>query len=408
MKSNYKKLGTYIREVDIRNDADIKENLLGVSTQKIFIPSIANTIGTDFTKYKVVKRNQFAYVPDTSRRGDKIGMALLQDFDTAIVSQAYTVFEISDTNELLPEYLMMWFRRPEFDRYARYMSHGSVRELFGWDELCGVELPIPDITEQQKTVDEYNVLCNRITLNEQMNQKLEETAQAIYKQWFVDFEFPNEDGQPYKSSGGEFEETKGADIPKISGWEFDTIEKLGDVVGGSTPSKDVEEYYTTQGISWITPRDISKSGFKFIEKGEIDITESGYKNSSTRLMPKGSVLFSSRAPIGYVAIANNELCTNQGFKSIVPNEGYGTAYVYYFLKLNVSAIANEGTGSTFDEVSASMMRNIQALIPPVNIRKKFDELCRPFFLYQAIIEKTINILNDLKNLLLQKMTIMSR
>ena len=214
MKSNYKQLGPYIREVVEKNTQGQIEKLLGVSIQKCFIPSIANTIGTDMSKYKIVRRNQFAYGPVTSRNGDKISVALLQETD-CIISTSYTVFEIPDHNDLLPEYLMMWFRRSEFDRYARYMSHGSVRELFGWEEMCNVELPIPSIERQREIVAEYNTIVNHIQMYGQLNQKLEETAQAIYKQWFVDFEFPDENGKPYKSSGGEMEFNNeiGYDIP---------------------------------------------------------------------------------------------------------------------------------------------------------------------------------------------------
>jgi type I restriction enzyme S subunit len=190
MRSNYKKLKPYIRQVDIRNTEGKTENLLGVSTQKVFIDSIANTVGTDFTLYRVVKRKQFVYVPDTSRRGDKIGIAMLEMHDEGLVSQAYTVFEIIDHDQLDPEYLMMWFCRPEFDRYARFKSHGSVREIFDWEEMGDVELPIPSIDKQREIVREYNTIVERIKLNEQLIQKLEETAQALYKQWFVDFEFP--------------------------------------------------------------------------------------------------------------------------------------------------------------------------------------------------------------------------
>lgn len=186
MRSNYKKIGAYIRQIDIRNVEDKQDSLLGVSTKKVFIPSVANTVGTDFKKYKIVKKNQFTYVPDTSRRGDKIGIAMLETHDEALVSQAYTVFEITDTEQLLPEYLMMWFRRPEFDRYARYMSHGSVREIFGWEEMCDVEFPIPSPEKQREIVREYHTVTNRIKLNEALNQKLEEIAQTLYRQWFVD------------------------------------------------------------------------------------------------------------------------------------------------------------------------------------------------------------------------------
>lgn len=129
MKSNYKRLGQFIRQVDVRNSEGKEENLLGVSVQKKFIPSIANTVGTDFKKYKVVKKGQFTYIPDTSRRGDKIGIALLEDYEEGLVSNVYTVFEIIDEKQLIPEYLMLWFSRPEFDRYARFKSHGSVREV---------------------------------------------------------------------------------------------------------------------------------------------------------------------------------------------------------------------------------------------------------------------------------------
>ena len=142
MKSNYKKLGPYIRVISIRNK-DLKINkLIGLSIQKIFIPSISNTIGTDMSTYKIVRKNQFAYGPVTSRNGNKITIALSEEYKVAIISQAYTVFEITNHNELLPEYLMMWFRRPEFDRYARFKSHGSVREMFDWEEMCSVELPV--------------------------------------------------------------------------------------------------------------------------------------------------------------------------------------------------------------------------------------------------------------------------
>ena len=137
-KTGYKRLGDYIREVDVRNrDLEVKE-LLGVSVSKEFIPSIANTIGTDMSSYKVVKFRQFVYIEDTSRRGDKIAIALLQDFKEAIVSSIYTVFEVKNQQELLPEYLMMWFRRPEFDRYARFKNRMAVQEKFSVGKKCAM------------------------------------------------------------------------------------------------------------------------------------------------------------------------------------------------------------------------------------------------------------------------------
>lgn len=234
MRSNYKKLGQFIKEVSVKNKDLSVELLLGVSITKQFIPSIANTVGTDMSKYKVVEHHQFAYGPVTSRNGEKISVALLSE-EKCIVSTSYTVFEIVDTELLDPEYLMMWFRRSEFDRYARYMSHGTVRELFGWQEMCDVELPVPSIEKQREIVREYNVVNDRIALNEQLIQKLEDATQAIYKQWFVDFEFPisNEyaesigkpelEGKPYKSSGGEMMHSDELDLEIPTYWKVDSL-----------------------------------------------------------------------------------------------------------------------------------------------------------------------------------------
>ena len=166
-----KKLGDYIHQVDIRNKNLEVQTLLGVSNEKYFMPSIANIVGTDLSSYKIVKYNQFAYGTVTSRNGDKISIALLKEKE-CIVSSSYIVFEINDINELNPDYLMMWFKRPEFDRYSRYMSHGSVRELFGWEKLCEVELPIPSIEEQLKIVDDYKVIEERIAIKEAINNNL--------------------------------------------------------------------------------------------------------------------------------------------------------------------------------------------------------------------------------------------
>ena len=183
---NYQRLGNYIREVNIRNRDMRVNNLQGVSISKAFMPSIANTIGTDMSTYKIVERGQFAYGPVTSRNGDKVSIALLEDCDTAIISQAYTVFEVIDTDKLLPEYLMMWFRRPEFDRYARFHSHGSAREVFDWEEMCDVQLPVPPIERQREIVAEYETLTRRIRLNQQIIQRLEDSAQTLYRNTFID------------------------------------------------------------------------------------------------------------------------------------------------------------------------------------------------------------------------------
>ena len=183
MKSNYKRLGQYIRPVDIRNIDDCRYDLLGVSVEKRFIESIANTVGTDWKSYKVIKKGQFCYIPDTSRRGDKIGIALLLDKEVGLVSAVYTVFEVIG-DALLPEYLMLWFSRPEFDRYARFHSHGSVREIFDWEEMCNVELPVPPIEEQRSIIEAYKAIERRIALKRKINDNLEAQAITLFQQTY--------------------------------------------------------------------------------------------------------------------------------------------------------------------------------------------------------------------------------
>jgi type I restriction enzyme S subunit len=238
MRSSFKRIGAYVQQVNARNAGLTVTNLQGVSINKFFMPSVANVNGTDLSTYKVVYKDQFAFNPMHVGRDEVLPIAMLETDDPVIVSPAYAVFEIIDKQALLPEYLMMWCRRPEFDRNAWFTTDSSVRGGFSWDDFCEMLLPVPSPEKQREIVKEYHTIVDRITLNERLNRKLEETAQAIYKQWFVDFEFPISaeyaaaigkpelEGQPYKSSGGEmvFNEVLKQDIPK--GW---ADKKLGDI-----------------------------------------------------------------------------------------------------------------------------------------------------------------------------------
>lgn len=376
MKSNYKQLGQFIRQVDVRNTDGKEDNLLGVSVQKKFIPSIANTVGTDFRKYKIVKRGQFTYIPDTSRRGDKIAIALLLDYEEGIVSNVYTVFEVIDENQLLSEYLMLWFMRPEFDRYARFKSHGSVREVIDWDEMCKVELPVPEIDKQRKIVKAYNTINERIAIKRKINDNLEAQASAIYHSWF----------------------------DECSEWVKGSVSDFGEVIGGATPSKDIDDYFCSDGIVWLTPKDLTSTGKKFIYRGETDITNAAYRSCSTKLMPKGSVLLTSRAPVGCVAIAMTELCTNQGFKSIVPSKKIGTAFVYYFLKENKQLLESHSSGTTFMEISGNVLKEIPVSIPPEELTQKFADLCEPIFRHQEQIEAEIDHLLELQRTMVSQIS----
>ena len=260
MKSSYKRLGSFIKPVNALNDAMEVKELLGISNQKFFQKSHTNIIGIDLTMYRITRRGQFAYNRATTRNGDKISIALRQG-DDCIVSPSYRIFQVIDEDILLSEYLMMWFKRPEFDRYVRFKSHGSAHEFFEFDQMCDVELPIPHIDKQKEIVKEYNVLVNRITLNNQLIQKLEETAQAIYKQWFVDFEFPDEEGKGYKSSGGEmvFNEELNKEIPKE--WYYSDFKNITTLFSGF--SFKGEEYSLDSGISVVRGENVSEKRLRW-------------------------------------------------------------------------------------------------------------------------------------------------
>lgn len=257
-------------------------------------------------------------------------------------------------------------------RELRKISDGhSIRGSLTTKILKRLKIKVPAIKEQKKISSLLYSLDQRIETNNRINEKLEEMAQALFKHWFVDFEFPNENGKPYKSSGGEMVESELGMIPK--GWEVGTIKDIGEVVGGGTPSKKKNDYYTSNGIPWITPKDLSGFNKRYIKKGSIDITHKGYKNSSAKMLPKGSVLFSSRAPIGYIAIASNEVTTNQGFKSVVPFENFGTEFVFQTLKNNIETIKNRASGSTFKEISGGELKKIEVILPPQNVVDKFNQ-----------------------------------
>ena len=375
MKEGYRLLGDFIQPVDERN-RDLKvDYLLGVSISKQFIPSIANIVGTDLSSYKIVHTGQFAYGPVTSRNGEKISIALLRDKD-CIISSSYTVFEVVNKNALDPEYLMLWFSRPEFDRYARYMSHGSVREIFDWDELCKVELPVPSIDKQRSIVKAYQTITERIELKRRINDNLEAQLSGVYHSFF---------------------DAPGNSVPGL-------ISDLGEVVGGATPSTDNPEYFCDDGIAWISPKDLTGTGLKFIYRGELCITESAYNSCSTKLMPAGTVLFTSRAPVGTIAIAMNDICTNQGFKSVIPKKEIGTAFVYYFLKENKQLIESHASGTTFMEVSGTVLKSIPAIVPKPEVASRFAAICMPLFEEQRQNELEIGRLQELRQTLISSIS----
>lgn len=275
MEKGYKILGNYIRLVDERNKNLAVTKLLGVSISKKFIPSIANIVGTDLSNYKIVRTGQFAYGPVTSRNGEKISIAYLDEED-CIISSSYTVFEVENKEELDPEYLMLWFSRPEFDRYARYKSHGSVREIFDWNELCMVELPVPDIEKQRKIVKAYKTITDRIDLKQKINDNLVAVGTASIQ----------------KNVGrGALINLTEPEMDRLTlpdDFEIQTVSEFcRETKSGSTPSRTNNEYWENGTISWVKSGEVHNN---ITLQTEEYITPLGLSESSTKLLPKDTVL----------------------------------------------------------------------------------------------------------------------
>ena len=376
MKSNYRAIGELVERIDERNRDGSITTLIGVSIDKRFIPSVANVVGTDLTNYKVIRKYDFAVSLMQVSRDEKIPVACQKEYDAAIMSPAYPIFRVKDTNIIMPEYLEMWFMRNEFDREASFVAVGGVRGSMPWEEFAKLKLPVPPLDEQIEIVQSYQAITDRIALKKRINDNLEAQASAIYHSMFDE---QNE-------------------------WLKGSVSDFGEVVGGATPSKDIDEYFCSDGIVWLTPKDLTSTGKKFIYKGETDITEAAYCSCSTKLLPKGSVLLTSRAPVGCVAIAMTDLCTNQGFKSIIPKSEFGTAFVYYFLKENRQLLESHSSGTTFMEISGNVLKAIPVSIPPEELTKKFSSMCEPIFAYQEQIEAEILHLLELQRTMVSQIS----
>ncbi len=239
-----------------------------------------------------------------------------------------------------------------------------------------IVVKLPDLKIQKAVATILFNIRKKLETNNKINQELEAMAKTLYDYWFVQFDFPDQNGKPYKSSGGKmvYHPELKREIPE--GWGVEKLENLGTIVGGSTPTKSISDNFTKggEGYSWITPNDLSNNkGNKFIKNGEIDVTVRGLKDAGLKLYPEGTVLMSSRAPVGYLAISTKEITTNQGFKSFIPDKKYGKNYIYYTLQNNLKVIEQHASGSTFKEISATVLKDITIIQPNLDIVTKFEE-----------------------------------
>ena len=383
MKEGYRLLGDFIRQVDVRNTDGKEENLLGVSVQKMFIPSIANTVGTDFTKYKVVKRGQFTYIPDTSRRGDKIGIALLTDYDEGLVSNIYTVFEVKDENELLPEYLMLWFSRPEFDRYARFKSHGSVREIMDWDEMCKVELPVPSIDKQRSIVKAYQTITERIELKRRINDNLVATLTAIYRRMFI------EGGRIYPTA---------------------PLKQLCSKIGSGATPKGGKTAYQESGVSLVRSTNVFDYAFSYDDLAHISDEQAD--QLSNVIVEENDVLFNiTGVSVTRCCIVPADVLparVNQHVMILRPKTAMPMSY---YIMTTLCSAENKGklmgiaqSGSTREAINKQEMESFSIPVPPTKEVQDFEIKARG--LYESVIRNTEEImrLNVMQQLLLSQLS----
>jgi type I restriction enzyme S subunit len=380
---SYKRIGDFIQQISHKNEDGKVEKLLGVNLDKVFITSVANLNGVDMTKYKIIKKGQFGCKLMSVGRDKRLPISRLRDYDKAIISSAYFVFEVTNKNELLPEYLMMWFLRPESDRFLWFLSGGDVRGRITWEDLCSLPIKIPSIEKQQQIVAEYNTVTNRINLNNQLKQKLEATAQALYKHWFVDFEFPNTDGKPYKSSGGEmlYNEELEKDIPV--GWN---VERLGDISNLKYGKMLNSELFLSEGYPVFSGYGIRGyySEYMYKERQILVLCRGVSGTGRVELSP----------PKSYITNLSIVVQPNKGITKKL--------FLYFYLKNDNLRELDSGSAQSQITTGDLGFRNI--LIPNVDLQNNFEINTNTLLQNISTLNLEQKILREIQSLLLAKMT----
>ena len=378
MKSNYKRLGDYIRQVDVRNRDLAVTDLLGVNLNKEFIPSVANTIGTDMSNYKLVSYNQFGCKLMSVERDGKMPVSLYKKDIPSLISSAYYVFEVTNENILSPDYLFMWIKRPEFDRQLWFSSGGDVRGGTSWENLCNMPLFLPSIEEQRKIVAEYQAIERRIENNRRLIAKLEKTAQIIYRNMFVDNIDPE-------------------NLPQ--GWRMSTIgEFCKETKSGGTPSRNNPNYWNKNEIRWLKSGEVSNN---VIFDTEEFISIEGLKGSSAKIIPSGSVIMAMYgATASQVAFLACDASTNQACCNMITNTFEEAAYLYYHCLFNQEEIKRLANGGAQENLSQELITRQSLLIPIISKMKPFAKI----FDTKISYEHEIFHLNKLLSLLLTKLS----
>ncbi|MDB0058326.1 restriction endonuclease subunit S [Salibacteraceae bacterium] len=385
----------------MRNKNSQNTKLLGLSMTKEFRPHASNIIGTDLSKYKVVDQWQFACDFMSTIRVRKLPVVMQDKDEQIIVSPAYTTFEVIDSNVLHPEYLMMWFRRSEFDRYAYFCCDSAVRGGFNWDELCDVQLPVPSIEKQREILKEYNTIVNRIKLNEQLNQKLEETAQALYKHWFVDFEFPNEKGQPYKSSGGKlmYDSELNTDIPE--NWESGKLDQFVKLSQGQVINAKTRHLVVKQGLPLLKITDLfNGTATMFIDSEKVD---------KKNIASKEDLIYTRTGQTGFIFRNKEGVVYNNCFKILPIENKLNKEYLYWFFNNTNTrrTMVELAAGSAQTDLTHSAFFTVSLVEPDNNTLALFANISTRICKTQLLKEKQNIQLEKLKTILLSKISVVN-
>ena len=373
MKSNYRALSELIEKVDERNDDGAITELIGVSIDKCFIKSVANTNGTDLSKYKIIRKNEFAVSLMQVSRDSKIPVARLEDYEVAIMSPAYPIFRVKDTRKILPEYLDMWFKRPEFDREAAFIAVGGVRGSMPWEEFVKMKLPVPTIEKQLEIVNSYKAITERIALKQKINDNLIDTTDTIFFKMFLE-------NKP---------------VATIS---FTDIVQL---MGGGTPKTD-EDSFWNGNILFFTPKDISRSPFCI--STEKHLTNEGLNNCSSRLYPPYTTFVTCRGTVGNLALAGVPMAMNQSCYALKGKNDFPALFVFSFTRYVIATMKKKASGAVFSALVTRDFEMEKVFEPNFEDAILFEKRVEPLFAQILANTNEIQQLLDLQNALLTQLS----
>ena len=397
MKSNYDILGNHIRLIDTRNRESITDRVLGINIDKFFMPSVANVIGTDLSKYKLITKGKFACNPMHVGRDERLPVALYDEEEPAIVSPAYFMFEVIDNSILIEDYLMMWFRRPEFDRICWLHTDGSVRGGITWDDICRLELPIPPIEKQFEIVNSYKAITERIALKQKINDNLRASASIMFFNKIR-----------YVQCSECCQETEIGRYPIE--W---TLSTLGDVLDtiidrrGLTPTKLGSEW-SNEGIIALSAKSVKNH-----ELVNLDIANHVDNDLYNRWMPQKlqsqDILMTSEAPLGefYYLADFSTYCLSQRLFAMRANKTIIEPTVLYFQltdSIGKHQIDIRKTGTTVTGIRQSELIQVPIIVPPMNIQKEFARFCNPVMITIEKNADEIRQLFKLQEMLLSRLS----